>query len=78
MAETVACSPHIDPSPRLRVPVSYPHQPIFSADPIYSYVPPAWWILIPVFNFQFGEELSPMAEIGIHDALTQILLLDKF
>ena len=45
---------------------------------IYNCVSPTCWISIPVFNFEFGEGLSPMAEIGIQNALTQILLLDKF
>ncbi|MGB3511128.1 MAG: hydrogenase maturation protease [Microcoleaceae cyanobacterium] len=39
---------------------------------VYNNAPPAWWILIPAVNFEFGEEFSPETAQGITDALSQI------
>ena len=39
---------------------------------VYNNVPPAWWILIPAVNFEFGENFSSQTTQGIQDALAQI------
>lgn len=39
---------------------------------VYNNAPPAWWILVPAVNFEFGEEFSPETAQGITDALSQI------
>ena len=39
---------------------------------VYNNAPPAWWILIPAVNFEFGEDFSPKTAQGITDALAQI------
>ena len=39
---------------------------------VYNNVPPAWWILIPAVNFEFGENFSSQTTQGITDALSQI------
>ncbi|WP_293061653.1 hydrogenase maturation protease [Okeania sp. SIO2B3] len=39
---------------------------------VYNNVPPAWWILIPAVNFEFGEDFSRETAQGITDALAQI------
>lgn len=39
---------------------------------VYKNAPPAWWILIPAVNFEFGEDFSPETAQGITDALAQI------
>ncbi|NET29693.1 hydrogenase maturation protease [Okeania sp. SIO1I7] len=39
---------------------------------VYNNVPPAWWILIPAVNFEFGEDFSRETSQGITDALAQI------
>jgi hydrogenase maturation protein HypF len=39
---------------------------------VYGTTPLSWWILIPVVQFEFGEQLSAIAEQGIHNALQQI------
>ncbi len=39
---------------------------------VYNYVPPAWWILIPAVNFEFGEQLSPVTKRAINEAIEQI------
>ena len=39
---------------------------------VYNNVPPAWWILIPAVNFEFGEDFSSQTSQGITDALAQI------
>ena len=39
---------------------------------VYGKVIPAYWILIPAVNFDFGEEFSSVTQKGIHIALNQI------
>ncbi len=39
---------------------------------LYHRSPPAWWLLIPAVNFDFGEELSPTTSQGVADALEEI------
>ncbi|MGK7874547.1 MAG: hydrogenase maturation protease [Xenococcaceae cyanobacterium] len=39
---------------------------------VYGNVPPAYWILIPAVNFDFGEQLSPMTENAAIAALAII------
>ncbi|KOP26723.1 hydrogenase maturation protease [Hapalosiphon sp. MRB220] len=39
---------------------------------LYGYCPQAWWIKVPGVNFEFGDHLSPTAEIGVAIALQQI------
>ena len=45
---------------------------------LYNCVPPAWWILIPAVNFAFGEQLSPVTERAITEAIEQIERLTSF
>jgi Ni,Fe-hydrogenase maturation factor len=42
------------------------------AQVVYGHAPPAWWILIPALNFEFGEQLSQIATSGVEKALQQI------
>jgi hydrogenase maturation protease len=39
---------------------------------IFGGCPPAWWVMIPVQKFEFGEELSPPAREGMAAALDRI------
>ena len=39
---------------------------------LYGQIPPAWWILIPGINFEFGEQLSPITERLVLDACREI------
>lgn len=39
---------------------------------VYNHAPPAWWILVPAVNFEFGEQFSTETAQGIQDALAQI------
>jgi hydrogenase maturation protein HypF len=39
---------------------------------VYATAPLSWWILIPAVQFEFGEQLSTVAEQGIQDALQHI------
>ena len=39
---------------------------------VYGKATPAYWVLIPAVNFDFGEELSSLTERGIDIALNQI------
>jgi hydrogenase maturation protease len=39
---------------------------------LYNYVPDAYWILVPGVNFEFGEELSPLTQQGMIEALAAI------
>ncbi|MBD2681772.1 MULTISPECIES: hydrogenase maturation protease [Nostoc] len=44
---------------------------------IYGYCPQAWWVTVPGVNFEFGENLSPLAEQGIEIAIDKINHLIK-
>jgi len=39
-----------------------PEALLFLAQTIYGKTPPAWWVLIPGINFEFGENLAPITE----------------
>ncbi len=39
---------------------------------IYNNAPPAWWILVPAVNFEFGESFSPETTENIECSLAQI------
>ena len=39
---------------------------------VYGKCPQAWWIVVPGINFQLGESLSPVAQAGVTQALTEI------
>lgn len=39
---------------------------------VYGAIPLAWWVLIPGVNFEFGEELSPITQGYMKDAIEQI------
>ncbi len=39
---------------------------------IYNNTPPAWWILVPAVNFEFGESFSPKTTENIQYSLAQI------
>jgi hydrogenase maturation protease len=49
-----------------------PHSLMCLAEAVYGHAPPAWWILIPALNFEFGEQLSPIATSGVEKALQHI------
>ncbi len=42
---------------------------------LYGKVIPAYWVLIPAVNFDFGEEFSSLTQRGIDIALNQIKLI---
>ncbi len=42
------------------------------AQQLYGATPRSWWVLIPALNFEFGEELSPVTQQGIEQAIAQI------
>ena len=35
---------------------------------VYGHTPEAWWLTIPAVNLEFGENLSPEAQRGLHEA----------
>ena len=39
---------------------------------LFGKCPQAWWIIVPVTNFELGERLSPLAKLGIEQALEKI------
>ncbi|WP_013320370.1 hydrogenase maturation protease [Gloeothece verrucosa] len=39
---------------------------------LYGCCPAAWWVLIPGRNFEFGEELSPVTEKCLQEAISII------
>ena len=39
---------------------------------LFGKYPQAWWVIVPVTNFELGECLSPLAKRGIEQALKQI------
>jgi hydrogenase maturation protease len=45
---------------------------------VYGTAPPGWWVLVPAVNFEFGEQLSPVTQHGITDALEQIKQLVSY
>ncbi|WP_019498417.1 hydrogenase maturation protease [Pseudanabaena sp. PCC 6802] len=49
-----------------------PHSLLCLAEVVYGHAPPAWWILIPALNFEFGDRLSPLTTEGIDQALQKI------
>ena len=44
---------------------------------LYGSAPPAWWLLIPAVNFDFGEEFSAITQQGVAEALSKIKELIK-
>jgi hydrogenase maturation protease len=44
---------------------------------LYDRRPEAWLVTIPVFDFSFGERLSPIAQAGMYASLRQINLLSR-
>jgi hydrogenase maturation protease len=44
---------------------------------LYGHCPRAWWVTVPGVNFEFGENLSPLAEQGIEIAIDKINHLIK-
>ncbi|MFM5962147.1 MAG: hydrogenase maturation protease [Dolichospermum sp.] len=40
---------------------------------LYGYCPTAWLVTVPGVNFELGDCLSPIAEIGINIALNKII-----
>ncbi len=52
--------------------VGYPRSLLSLTQALYSNVPVAWSILIPAVNFEFGETISPLTQIGIKDAIAAI------
>jgi hydrogenase maturation protease len=52
--------------------ISDPHMLLALAQALYGHHPQAWLIAIPAVNFELSEQLSPIAEQGIDDALEEI------
>jgi hydrogenase maturation protease len=44
---------------------------------LYGRSPQGWWVTVPGVNFEFGENLSPLAEQGIEIAIDKINHLIK-
>ena len=60
--------------------VGYPRSLLSLTQALYtSNTPPAWSVLIPAVNFEFGEEISELTQQGIRDAIAAIkrLILDS-
>lgn len=57
--------------------ISDPRSLLALSQTLYHHSPPAWWLLIPAVNFDFGEELSPITSQGVAEALEQIWHLLK-
>jgi hydrogenase maturation protease len=49
-----------------------PRSLLYLSQSIYGLVPPAWWILIPGSNFDFGEFLSPITEKCLDSAIEKM------
>ena len=54
-----------------------PRSLLFLTQAIYGKIPPAYWILIPAVNFEFGEKLSPITECAVMAALEEIKRLSR-
>jgi hydrogenase maturation protease len=39
---------------------------------LYGSAPPAWWLLVPAVNFDFGEDFSAVTAEGIVEVLSKI------
>jgi hydrogenase maturation protease len=39
---------------------------------VFGRFPPAWWLTIPIENIEFGEQLSPVAQRGLANAIRKI------
>lgn len=52
--------------------IATPDRLLYLADLVYGKTPSAWWILLPAWNFEFGEHLSPLTTAGIEQALHHI------
>ncbi len=52
--------------------VGYPRSLLSLTQALYSNVPPALSILIPAVNFEFGEQISPVTQQGIKEAIAAI------
>ncbi|HBB36354.1 MAG TPA: hydrogenase maturation protease [Cyanobacteria bacterium UBA8803] len=52
--------------------VSDPRSLLALTQVVYGHSPPAWLITIPAINFEFGENLSPLAQQGVTLALNEI------
>jgi hydrogenase nickel insertion protein HypA len=52
--------------------VADPHGLLYLTELVYGRAPAAWWILIPAWNFEFGEQLSPLTTLGMTKALQYI------
>ncbi len=49
-----------------------PEQLLSLTQAIYQKVPKAYWILVPGFNFNFSEELSPITQKYVNSTLKKI------
>jgi hydrogenase maturation protease len=49
-----------------------PRSLLYLSKILYKKLPIAYWILIPVFNFDFGEEISFLTQQGITQAIEAI------
>lgn len=46
-------------------------------DALYGRAPQAWLVTLPTQNFDYGEELSPVARKGVEDAVAAIIRLSE-
>lgn len=49
-----------------------PRSLLFLTQTLYHKTPPAWWVLIPGVNFELGEQLSPVTQRCIKEAVFDI------
>jgi hydrogenase maturation protease len=54
---------------------THPRSLLDLAQSLYNRAPKAWWVLVPGFDFEFGERLSEATQAGIDEALTEIKIL---
>jgi len=54
-----------------------PRSLLFLTQTLYHKTPPAWWLLIPAVNFELGEQISPVTQNCIREAVKEIERLIK-
>ena len=59
-------------SPQLLAHAADPGILLALARDVFGHAPAAWWLTIPAVNFDFGEDLSPVAAAGLSEALRRI------
>jgi len=49
-----------------------PHLLLALATAVYNRLPRAWWITVPAISFEYGAELTCVAQLGVDEALEVI------